>query len=504
MTDVSSTTRVVADRRARRVDDRPPRKGWTLILASIGVFMTSLDTLVVATALPVLRLDLDASLADLEWTVNAYNLAFACLLLTGAALGDRFGRRRMFNVGVFIFTVASVAAAVSPSVGALIAARALQGAGAAIVLPLTLTLISEAFPADQRGLAIGLSEGAFAGLAVAAGPVIGGAVVEGLDWRWIFWINVPIGLLLIPLSARFLSESFGPRPQLDAIGNGLVAAGLFGLTWGLVRANTVGWGTAEVLLTLAGGAALVGAFVAWERRAQHPMIPLALFRSRGFSTANAVTFFQYAAVIGSLFLIAQFLQTSLGYSPLQAGIRTLPWTGTLMLAAPIAGGLADRLGNRPFMVLGLALQATGLVWIAAIAAPDLNYAWFALALVVNGLGASMVFPAVLNTAVGSVPPQEIGVASGTNGAFREVGGVFGVAILAVVFAQFGALASAQAFADGFGPAMWVGAALPALGIVAALLSPKRQPADTDTKADMVTAAEPLGRCGGRRLDEATA
>jgi EmrB/QacA subfamily drug resistance transporter len=309
-----------------------PRKGWTLAIASFGLFMVALDTLVVTTALPVLRVDLRASLPDLEWTVNIYNLAFACLLLTGAALGDRFGRRRLFAIGLFVFTAASGAAALSPSVGALIAARAVQGAGAAIVMPLTLTLISAAFPAEKRGAAIGVW-GGIAGLAVAAGPVVGGGVIDGINWHWIFWLNVPIGLVLIPLALSRLTESYGPRLQLDPVGLLLAGAGVLGLTWGLVRGNAVGWASGEVIAALFGGAVLVGSFLAWERRARSPMLPLALFRARGFATANAVSFFMYGGLFGALFLMAQFLQTALGDSPLQAGIRLLPWTATPMVIA---------------------------------------------------------------------------------------------------------------------------------------------------------------------------
>ncbi|MFL5885782.1 MAG: DHA2 family efflux MFS transporter permease subunit, partial [Thermoleophilaceae bacterium] len=347
-------------------------QAWTLVLASLGVFMTALDTLVVTTSLPVLRLDLHASLSSLEWTVNAYNLAFACLLLTGAALGDRFGRRRMFTVGLTAFTAASAAAALSPSVGALVAARTLQGAGAAIVFPLTLTLISEAFPAEKRGAAIGLW-GGITGLAVAAGPVVGGAVVKGISWHWIFWLNVPVGIALVPLAATRLRESFGPRPQLDVPGLLLAGAGALSLTWGLVRASAAGWTSTEVVGTLVAGGALLGAFLSWERRARSPMLPLELFRSRVFAGANAVNFFMAAGLFGVLFLMAQFLQTALGYSPLGAGLRLLPWTATPMVIAPIAGALADRYGNRPFMVAGLLLQAIGYAWIAMIVSPDVSY-----------------------------------------------------------------------------------------------------------------------------------
>ncbi|MFE2425966.1 DHA2 family efflux MFS transporter permease subunit [Streptomyces sp. NPDC059373] len=449
-----------------------PRKAWTLILAALGLFMVALDTLVVATALPVMRTDLGASLADLEWTVNAYNLAFACLLLTGAAVGDRFGRRRMFAVGLSVFALASTAAALSPTVGALIAARAVQGAGAAIVMPLTLTLISQAFPAEKRGTAIGLW-GGISGLAVAAGPVVGGAIVDGIDWHWIFWLNVPIGLAMVPLALSRLTESYGPRQHLDLPGLALAGAGLFGVTWGLVRANSVGWGSGEVIVALVGGLAVFAAFLAWQRRATHPMLPLGLFRVRAFATANAVSFFMFAALFGALFMIAQFLQIGLGNSPLAAGLRILPWTATPMVVAPLAGALADRYGNRPFMIAGMALQAAGLGWVAAIATPGMGYVQLSIPLTVAGIGISMCLPTVANAVMGSVPPALAGVASGTNSTSREVGGVFGIALVAVVFSRPGVYASPQGFVDGFGPALGVAAALSAAGVVAALLAPGR-------------------------------
>jgi EmrB/QacA subfamily drug resistance transporter len=452
--------------------DVAPRRGWTLVLASLGLFMVALDTLVVTTALPVLRVDLGASLGDLEWTVNAYNLSFACLLLTGAALGDRFGRRRMFAVGIAGFTLASAAAALSPSVGWLIGARTIQGAAAAVVMPLTLTLISEAFPAEKRGAAIGLW-GGIAGLAVAAGPLVGGAVVDGVDWHWIFWLNVPIGVALVPFALTRLTESFGPRPRLDPVGVILASSGLASITWALVRGNSVGWGSAEIVATFAAGAVLIAAFLAWERRVESPMLPLDLFRQRGFSAANAVSFFMYAGLFGALFLMAQFLQTALGHSPLEAGLLILPWTATPMVVAPVAGALADRFGNRPFMVLGLALQAVGLGWVALIADPAISYLELGAALTVAGIGTSMCFPTVANAVASSVPQQEVGVASGTNSTLRELGGVFGVAVLAAVFTHHGVYATPQSFIDGFRPALFVGAALTAAGIFAALLAPGR-------------------------------
>jgi EmrB/QacA subfamily drug resistance transporter len=439
-----------------------------LVLVSLGLFMAALDTLVVTTALPVLRVSLHTSLSDLEWTVNAYNLAFACSLLTGAALGDRFGRRRIFCVGLTVFTAASAGSALAPTVGVLIGTRAVQGIGAAMVMPLTLTLISEAFPAEKRGVAIGLW-GGIAGLAVAAGPIVGGAVVEGLNWHWIFWLNVPIGLILIPLSATRLRESFGPRPRLDVIGLVLAGAGLFALTWGLVRSNAVGWASGEVIGALVAGAAIIGLFLRWEHRTRNPMLPLALFRRARFSSANAVSFFMYAALFGAAFLMSQFFQTAQHHSPLQAGLRLLPWTAAPMIVSPIAGKLAERYGNRPFMTAGLLLQGTGLAWVAAIATAHLGFGELGLALGVAGVGISLVFPTVSTEVLASVPAQEVGIASGTNSALREVGGVFGVAVLASVFARPGAYASPTIFVHGFTAALWVGAAFSAAGALASVL-----------------------------------
>src|SRR5438876_1214129 len=366
---------------------------WTFAITSVAVFMATLDNLVVTTALPVIRKDLHATIQSLEWTVNAYTLTFAVLLLTGAALGDRFGRRLLFTIGIGLFTAASAAAALAPSIGALDAARAIQGIGGAIVTPLTLTILSAAVPAEKRGLALG-AWGAIGGLAVAIGPLVGGAVVQGLAWQWIFWLNVPIGLLVIPLAWRRLSETHGPSRRLDLPGLGLASAGLFGIVWGLVRGNPVGWGSTEVVASLVAGAVVVALFVLWELRTATPMLPMRFFRNRTFALTNVSSLFMFFGMFGSIFLLAQFFQTVQGYSPLQAGLRILPWTAMPIFVAPIAGALSDRIGGARIMATGLALQAAGLAWIAAVSNPTVPYSELVAPFVVSGMGMGRFFAPV--------------------------------------------------------------------------------------------------------------
>jgi EmrB/QacA subfamily drug resistance transporter len=470
-----TTTRVGGPPRDRTRDDPMPRARviWTMVLAPIGVFLTSLDIVVVATALPVVRTHLHANLADLEWTINAYNLVLACLLMTGAALGDRFGRRRVFVTGLVVFSLASAAAALSTTVGTLIVARMAQGVGAAVVMPLTLTLIIDAFPTGRRGAAIGVW-GGVTGLGVAAGPVVGGAITEGLSWQWIFWVNVPIGLLVALLSALRLRESHGPRTALDLPGLVLAGAGAFALTWAPVRAPSAGWSSAEVLGALAVGVVLLAAFAAWERRTAHPLLPFGHFTRRGFAVANAVAFGQQVSLIGSLFMISQLLQIGMGYSPFAAGLRILVWNGTLMVVAPAAGALADRFGDRPIMAAGMALQAAGLGWLAEVTRPGVTYGTLVPPLIVAGVGISMGFPTVANMVTGAVSTDDAGVAAGTNSSLRELGSVFGVAIVAVVFAGYGGYASPATFIAGFRPAMAVAAAIALAAVLPAALGPARR------------------------------
>jgi EmrB/QacA subfamily drug resistance transporter len=450
-----------------------PAQRWTLALSALASFMVVLDMLVVATALSAIQRDLGASLADLEWTVNAYTLSFAVLLMTGAALGDRYGRARMFAAGLALFAVASAACALAPGVGMLVAARAVQGAGAAMIMPLALALLNGAFPPERRGWATGVY-GSLSGIAVMLGPVLGGAVTEAVAWQWIFWLNVPVGLLAIPLVLAKVRESRGPATALDIPGLALAAGAAFGLTWGLVRAAAAGWSSAETLSALAGGAVLAVAFVAWALRAKAPMLPLRLFRSRAFSAGNAAIFLLNAALTGSIFFTAQLHQAALGTGPLEAGLRLLPWGIPPFLLAARAGALAGRIGERPLIVAGNLLIAVCMGWLAFLAAPDASYAAMVVPMALGGIGFSLALPAVTMSVVSRVAPADIGRASGTFSTMRQLGGAFGIAILGAAFAAAGGYASPRAFTDGYTVAL-AGAALLALaGALAGTLLPARQ------------------------------
>ena len=445
---------------------------WVVILTGIGSLMAALDTLVVSTALSKIRLSLGASVQQLEWTVNAYNLSFAVLLITAAALGDRFGRRRMYVAGLGLFAAASAISAVAPNIGVLIAARAVQGAGSALIMPLGLALLSSAFPVERRGAAIGMFS-AVTGLAVAAGPLVGGMVVQGINWQWIFWINVPIAVVSIPLVLTKLKESYGPDTGLDLRGLGLVTAGALGIVWALVRGNQVGWTSVETIVSGLAGAGLLVAFVRSEQRARAPMLPIEFFRSRSFSAGNAAIFLTFASLSTAVFFFAQLLQVGQGYGPLGAGLRLVPWTATFITVAPIAGAMSDKIGERPLMVAGLLLQAAGMTWLALIAQPHLPYSHMLAPFIVAGVGVSMAIPSAQNSVVGAIGDDAIGKAAGANSMMRELGGVFGIAIGVAVFAASGSYASPASFVDGFGPAIGVAAALSLVGAIAGLALPGR-------------------------------
>jgi EmrB/QacA subfamily drug resistance transporter len=448
-------------------------KNWVLAITATASFMVALDAVVVSTALSTIRLELSASIEALEWVVNAYSLSFAVLLLTGAALGDRLGRRRMFVAGLALFIVASAACALSGNAAALIAARAVQGVGAALVMPLAMALLGGAFPRAERARALGIF-GSITGLALIAGPIVGGAIAQGVDWRWIFWLNLPIGLVVLPLARARIAESRGADTALDLTGIVLVTGAALGVVWGLMRANAVGWSSLEVLGTLAIGLALATLFVTYERRAAAPMVPMRLFGSRNFSAGNAAGFCLYASMYGVLFFLPQFLQVAQGNGPLATGLKLLPWMATLFVFAPIGGALVNRIGERALIVAGLLLQVVGFAWIGLIAAPSLPYAALIAPLLLSGAGVSMAMPAAQNAVLSSVAPIEIGKASGTFNMLRFLGGVFGIALVATLFGAIGQFGSPAAFSAGFAPAMGLAAALSLAGAIAGLWLPGRQ------------------------------
>jgi EmrB/QacA subfamily drug resistance transporter len=454
---------------------RTSRYGLGAVLVAVGIptFMVTLDNLVVTNALPVIKSELGASLSDLQWFVNAYTLAFAALLLTAAAIGDRLGRKRIFLAGIVLFTAASAACALATEPWMLTGARAIQGIGAAAVMPLSLTLLAGAVPEKQRSAAIGIW-GGISGLGVAVGPVVGGAVVDGLNWQWIFWLNVPIGVVAVLFAARVLTESRGTAKKLDLLGFALATAGVLSIVWGVVHGADDGWTSAGVLGSLIAGAVLLAAFVGWEHRTTSPMLPLRLFSVRSFSVVNITAFTFSVGVFGSVFLLAQFFQVVQGYTPLQSGIRTLPWTAAPLVVAPIAGLIVDRVGARTLIATGQVFLAAALGWIALITTASTQYGDLVVPFILAGVGMGLTFAPAASVVMASASDADRGVASGTNNTIREVGVAMGVAILASVFASAGSYNSPTEYAAGLVPAVWTGAAIVAVGAVVALLLPGRR------------------------------
>jgi len=463
------------------------RLGWILGLTSTAYFMVALDALVVITALPRMGEDLHVGLSSLQWTVNSYGIAFAAGIITAAALGDRYGRRLVFNCGLVLFTLASAACALAPDASTLIAARTVQGLGGAVVLPLSLTILTNAFPPERRGVIVGVY-GGLAGLAVAIGPLLGAAVTEGIDWHWIFWLNVPIGIAATLLSTRLLPESHGPDARLDLPGVVLLTAGVVSLVWSLTRANQVGWASAETVTTLVLGAVLLVGFVLWERRAAAPMLPLRLLGIPAFTAGNLTAFLMTGAIFSAAFMTFQYFELVRGYSPLATSVYLLPWLATPMIVSPIAGAVSDRVGRRPVMAVGLLLQTIGFAWVA-LTVSSASTAAIVVALLIAGIGISMALPTVPTAVLNSVAPTEIGKASGINYMMQRFGAVFGIAIAGAIFSANGHLGSPAAFTDGFKPALAACAILSLLATVAATwVVPARRPEARELEAAEATAA----------------
>ena len=419
----------------------PSKSRAVIATTGAALFMVVLDNLIVLSTLPAIGRSLHASLSDLEWVVNAYILSFAVLMLTGATLGERFGRRRVFVGGLLLFSAASAAAALAPNGGLLIVARLFQGAGGAVLMPLTLTLLSEAFPPERRSVALGMWS-AISGLGVALGPIAGGLITDALSWHWIFWINVPIGILAAIAAPRVLDESFGSRARIDVGGLALASGALLAVVWTTVRGNSVGWGDPATILGYAGGAGLGLAFIRWERRHEHPMLPLRLFRSSVFSTSNVAGALLHFSMFGAFFMLVQFLVHVRGASPVMTGVWTLPWTLMPLFVSPIAGRLAARIAPATLTAAGLTLLGAGVLAAAALVGPTTEPLTLAPALLSTGIGIGLVLPNVTALAIGSVPPADIGKASGTLATARQVGSVFGVAVAVAIFEASASYSSA--------------------------------------------------------------
>jgi EmrB/QacA subfamily drug resistance transporter len=456
---------------AAAVTDHQRHRGVVLGVASVASFMVALDLLVVTTSLDVVRRDLAVSTTDLQWTVTAYGVSFAALLMTGAALGDHFGRRRMLVAGLLVFAAGSVGAALSTGLGPLIAARVVQGVGGAIILPVGLTIVTTAFPPARRGSAIGVLEGV-TGLAVIAGPLIGGAVAHWLPWYWIFWINVPIALAAIPVVLVVVEESFGDGERFDIIGLALVSTAATAFVWALSRGNDIGWSSPQTAVALAIATAGALGFAAWERRTSEPMLPPRLFRSSAFTIGVATAFLVAGSLYIAVYFMAQYLRGVLGYDSFETGVRLLPWTATLLVVAPLAGALADRVGPRPVLSAGLLIQALGMAWIAWTAHVGGSYAALVGPLVLTGIGTSAALPVTQAVALGAVADPDIGKAAGTNNMLQELGGAFGIAVGVAAFAAVGGTERADVFAAGFVTAISVAAVLAACACALSLALPR--------------------------------
>jgi EmrB/QacA subfamily drug resistance transporter len=441
-----------------------------IVAASLPMFIATLDNLVMTSALPAIRLDIGATVEELQWFVNAYTLAFASFILMAAALGDRFGRRTVFVAGLAIFTVASVFSALSTEPWMLIVARAFQGFGAAGIMPLSLTLIAGAVSEKLRPLAIGIW-GGVAGLGVATGPLVGGAVIEGWNWEAIFWLNVPIGIVSIPLALFALPNTFGAKLRADVLGLLLVGLGVLAVVFGIVRGNPAGWDSFQVVGSLTIGGILLLAFVLWEMRAPAPLLPLRLFRDRSFAVANIIGLTFSFGVFGSIFILIQFLQIVQGHSPLQAGVMTMPWTMAPMVVAPLAGLIAPRVGTRILIIVGLALQSTGVFWIAATASRDVAYTTLVPAFVLAGIGMGLVFAPISTAVLATMKGEDHAKASGTNSTLREIGVALGIAVLTAVFTGAGGQLTPTGYVAAAIPAVTVGASVLALSALIAFALP---------------------------------
>jgi EmrB/QacA subfamily drug resistance transporter len=442
-----------------------------LAVTCTALFMAMLDNLVLGVALPSIQESFKATMTDLQWFMNAYTLAFSVLLIPFSVLGERFGRKKMFLTGVVLFTLGSALSGLSESSIQLILSRALQGIGGAAIVPLSLTLVNSAFPEKMRAAALGLWSG-ISGLGLSVGPLVGGLIVEGAPWQLIFWVNVPAGLVAFVLGLFWLKESTGEKKPIDLLGILLLGAGLFGVVFGLEKGNHEGWGSDIVVGSLAGGLLLLTVFYLWQRTRKQPFVRFDFFRNGKYSAFIFSGFWMNAGIFGSIFLLTLFLQQGQGYTALEAGVRTMAWTGCTMIAAPLAGLAVSKFGNKAVLSLGLLLQGLALIGFGTLIASlgvDFPFGYQAPLMMLAGAGMGLSFTPLAHGVLSSVPEDSAGEASGISNATRELGGVFGIAISGLIF-QSGSAIQAQAdFGTHVVPALLVGAGMIALALLSVLL-----------------------------------
>lgn len=470
-----------------------PSRPFALVVAatSLPMFMATLDNLVMTNALPVLHTELGASVEQLQWFVNAYTLAFASTILLAAALGDRLGRRSVFLAGIAVFGIGSVLAALSTDPTQLIVARAVQGFGGAGVLPLSLALLSGGVSPERRPLAIGIW-GGVSGLGVAVGPLVGGAVMEGWNWQAIFWLNVPVAIVAIPLALFALGNDRGERARIDVVGTLVSGVGVLALVHAIVRGNDDGWGSASVVIEIAAAIALIAFFLVWQSRVKAPLMPLRLYRDRSFTLTNIVGFAFSFGTFGAIFLLIQYMQVVQGSSPLEAAVQTTPWTIAPMFVAPLAGVFSGRIGTRALMVAGLAFQAVALAWIAAMLSTSLDYPSLIAPFLLAGIGMGLVFAPSATALLATLGLVDHAKASGVNSTLREIGVALGTAVMTAIFVGAGGQLLPDAYVDAARPAVYVGAAVLVVAAVAALWLPAGRSPRPATASAPASARDEVG------------
>lgn len=446
--------------------DEQVNSTWVLVLTSLGFFMSMMDSMIVTTASTAIRTDLNISVNALQWAMNSYNITIAAVLLVGVSLGERIGRRKIYNWGIFIFTLGSIFCALSSNITFLVVARIIEGIGASVMTPMSMAILTNSIPVSERGKVLGIWSG-IGGLALIVGPSLGGLIVAKLAWQWIFWINVPIGIIAIYFSHKILPESTGNSDKVNLLDSILIIIASAGIIWSLSSMTSTSITILPVVIGI--GSIIAGIWFGFRQKIEsRPMIPLDYFQSRVFTGGNIATFLLYGSMYGVVFFLPQFLQVVTGANSLTAGLEILPWTGTLVIVAPFAGNAVDKYGERLIATLGLLFQGIGYLLIMFFVNEHSPYLNMVLPLALAGIGLSMAGPALQKAVLGSVDKSAIGKASGIYNVFRLLGGAVGTTISVVIFYKFGGVSNAELFTNGFRAAMFGTGMISVLGVIFSL------------------------------------